>query len=456
MTEHHDKPLSWAVVGGGFAGIRTAMLLTQRGQRVTLIEASDRLGGLASPWSIEDVEWDRYYHVILLSDRYLRSVLKELELDDEIAWVQTKTGFLAAGKLYSLSSSIDFLFFPVLNGIQKFRLGLTIFAGSKIRRWKPLEQILVEDWLRKWSGNSTFEKIWRPLLKSKLGDAYQRTNASFIWAYIQRMYSARRSGLKREMFGYVPGGYRRIIDALGPHLNRMGIQVQFETNVQSVVRSRGNQFELTIESRGVQSHEAFDRVVMTTPSSHIASVTSDWSEDERNRLTGTEYLGVICTSLLLDRPLAGYYVTNLLDPGIPFTGIIEMGSILPMEKLSGNYLVYLPRYLMSDDPSFEEPDTEIHSRAIQTLKKIYPGFQSEWVRAIRTARAKSVMALPTLDYSNRRMPVATSIPGLYSLNSARIVEGTLNVNEVLRLVDEEFEPGIWSPHLALRRRDSAS
>ena len=450
MNEQRDEPLSWGVVGGGFAGLRTAMVLAQRGERVTLIEASDRLGGLASPWSIDHVEWDRYYHVILLSDRYLRSVLKEIQLDDEIEWVQTKTGFLASGKLYSLSSSIDFFFFPVLNWIQKFRLGLTIFAGSKIRHWRPLEQILVEDWLRKWSGNSTFEKIWRPLLKSKLGDAYQRTNASFIWAYIQRMYSARRSGLKREMFGYVPGGYRRVIDALGPYLERLGVHVKLATSVRSVSRNQEGRFELAVETREATAHEVFDRVVLTTPSSHIASVTTDWTGDERTRLTDTEYLGVICTSLLLDRPLGGYYVTNLLDPGIPFTGIIEMGSILPMEKLGGNYLVYLPRYLMSDDPGFDEPDAEIHTRAIQTLKKIYPGFQAEWVRAIRTARAKSVMALPTLGYSTRRMPVTTSIPGLYCLNSARIVEGTLNVNEVLRLVDDEFEQGIWNPHLALR------
>ncbi|MBM3966340.1 MAG: NAD(P)/FAD-dependent oxidoreductase [Planctomycetes bacterium] len=450
MNESRNKPLSWAVVGGGFAGIRTAMLLAQRGEQVTLIEAAAGLGGLASPWSIDHVEWDRFYHVILLSDRYLRSVLKELRLDDEISWVQTKTGFLASGKLHSLSSSIDFLFFPVLNWLQKFRLGMTIFAGSKIRRWKPLEKILVEDWLRKWSGDSTFEKIWRPLLQSKLGDAYQRTNASFIWAYIQRMYSARRSGLKREMFGYVPGGYRRIIDALGPHLDRLGVNVQTGTLVQSVSRDKDGRFQLGIESKGGKSEEAFDRVVLTTPSSQIASVTAEWTDDERNRLTDTEYLGVICTSLLLDRPLAGYYVTNLLDPGIPFTGIIEMGAILPMDKLNGNYLVYLPRYLMSDDPGFHEPDSEIHTRAIQTLKGIYPGFQSEWIRGIRTARAKSVMALPTLDYSNRRMPVTTSIPGVYCLNSARIVEGTLNVNEVIRMVDEEFESGIWSPHLALR------
>ena len=32
-------------------------------------------------------------------------------------------------------------------------------------------------------------------------------------------------------------------------------------------------------------------------------------------------------------------------------------------------------------------------------------------------------------------PIATSVPGLYLLNSAHIVNGTLNVNETLALVD---------------------
>jgi hypothetical protein len=43
-----------------------------------------------------------------------------------------------------------------------------------------------------------------------LGENYKNTSASFIWSTIQRMYAARRSGLKKEMFGYVNGGYETI------------------------------------------------------------------------------------------------------------------------------------------------------------------------------------------------------------------------------------------------------
>ena len=81
------------------------------------------------------------------------------------------------------------------------------------------------DWLRRWSGRRTFERIWLPLLKSKLGDNYRLASASFIWAIIARMYAARRSGLKREMFGYVEGGYDTVLRRFAERLEDSGVEI---------------------------------------------------------------------------------------------------------------------------------------------------------------------------------------------------------------------------------------
>ena len=64
-----------------------------------------------------DVEWDKFYHVILLSDFRTRNILKEIGLEDKIEWVETKTGFYMNGKLYSMSDTIEFLKFPTLKFI---------------------------------------------------------------------------------------------------------------------------------------------------------------------------------------------------------------------------------------------------------------------------------------------------------------------------------------------------
>src|SRR6185369_1581003 len=109
MSESQEH---FGIVGGGLLGLTLALRLAQRGKRITLLEAADHVGGLADAWQVGDVTWDRHYHVTLLSDSYLRGILRELDLDREMRWTRTRTGFLADGRLYSLSSATDFLRFP--------------------------------------------------------------------------------------------------------------------------------------------------------------------------------------------------------------------------------------------------------------------------------------------------------------------------------------------------------
>ena len=194
-----------AIVGGGILGMTAALRLAEKGYRVELFDAAPELGGLTRSWKIDDITWDKFYHVVLLSDSYTRKIIKEIGLENKMNWVETKTGFYSGGQLYSMSNLLEFFKFPPINLLDKFRLGFTIFAASRIKNWKKLEQIPVEKWLTRFSGKRTFNKIWLPLLKAKLGDSYKETAASFIWATIQRMYAARRTGLKKEMFGYVDG-----------------------------------------------------------------------------------------------------------------------------------------------------------------------------------------------------------------------------------------------------------
>src|SRR5436853_3645202 len=150
----------FGIVGGGLLGLTLALRLVQRGYGVTLLEAADHVGGLADAWQLGDVTWDRHYHVTLLSDSYLRGILRELDLDREMRWARTRTGFLVDGRLYSLSSVGDFLRFPPLSLLDKLRLGWTIWHASRVKDWRRLEQIPVVDWLRRHSGQPAVERIW--------------------------------------------------------------------------------------------------------------------------------------------------------------------------------------------------------------------------------------------------------------------------------------------------------
>ena len=429
MMERRNKE-RLAIVGGGVLGMTLAHRLAQAGKNVTLFEAAPQLGGLASAWQLGDIVWDRHYHVTLMSDTHTRGLLDELDLESDMRWVQTKTGFYTDGQLHSMSSSLEFLKFSPLSMVDKARLAATIFYASKIKDWKKLEQIPVADWLRKLSGEQTFQKIWLPLLRAKLGENYRDTSAAFIWTTIARMYAARRSGLKKEMFGYVPGGYARVLDTFQRKLFSERVYTKVGNPIKEIRKQSTGHVTLHY---GDDTRNNFDRVIVTAAAPAANRMIQGLEDKERTRLQSIKYLGVICASVLMKRPLAGYYVTNITDPSIPFTGVIEMSALVDRKEFGGNHLVYLPKYVSPNDPMFEISDAELENRFLGGLEKMYPNFDRSDVLMFKVSRVRNVVALPTIGYSDLVPPMESSIPGLYMVNSSQIVNGTLNVNESVQL-----------------------
>jgi protoporphyrinogen oxidase len=455
-----------AIIGSGFLGLTLALRLAESGARVTIYESAPEIGGLASAWQIGDVVWDKHYHVTLLSDAYTRKIVAELGLENDFEWVETKTGFYTDGKLVSMSNALEFLKFPPLGLIGKFRLGATIFYASRVKDWKQLEKIPVEKWLTKLSGKRTFEKMWKPLLKAKLGLAYRETSAAFIWATIQRLYAARNSGLKREMFGYVRGGYARVLQKFGELLREKGVEIRLNAKVEKIEKSNKGQVRifaagstekyrekikinpfrnlsevsvLSVPSAAADSPASeFDSVILTCPSSVAARICPQLSGEEKAKLENVKYQGIVCASVLMKNSLSDFYVTNITDE-TPFTGIIEMSALVDKKHFGGSALVYLPKYAAPDDELFEKSDAEIEEIFLGALEKMYAHFDRKDVLAFEISRVRQVFPIPTLNYSENLPPVKTSLENVFVVNSAHIVNGTLNVNETVQLAEKFFE-----------------
>jgi protoporphyrinogen oxidase len=410
-------------------GLTLAHRIAQHGHSVTVFEAAEQVGGLASAWTVGDVTWDRHYHVTLLSDAHLRAILGELGLDSEVDWVKTGTGLFADGSLWPVSSSIDFARLPVLGVADRARLAATILRASRTGNWRRLEQIPVADWLQRWSGRRAYERFWLPLLRAKLGEAYRETSAAFIWATAQRLYAARRSGLKEEMFGYVPGGYARVLARFVEVLEREGVDLALGSRVRDVAAEPDGGVTVDLPDR---DPARFDQVVVTVNPGLAARMCSGLASRERSLLEGVRYQGIVCASVLLDRPLAGYYLTYITDD-TPITGIVEMSTMVDRRYLAGKTLVYLPKYVAPDDPLFTRSDDEIAATFLPALRTVYP--EAGDVGAFKVSRVREVFPIPTIGYSTRVPPISTSVPGLHLVSSANIVNGTLNVNETVELAE---------------------
>jgi len=414
-------------------GMALARQLAAAGHTVTVLEAAPEAGGLAATWEIAGVRWDKHYHVILPADSRLLQLIEDVGLGSEIVWAETRTGVYAGGRLHSVSNTKEFLRFPELSMWDKLRLGGTLFYASRIRNWQRLESIPVETWLRRWSGNRTFDTFWRPLLRSKLGDNYQSASAAFIWAIMQRLYGARQSGSKVEKLGYVRGGYATILDHLTDSLSAEGIGLRLNTRA-AAVRAIGSGGAMVVTDRGEELR--FDNVAVTLAAPLAARVIDGLQQDETELLEKMVYQGIVCVSAVLEQELADFYVTNITDGGFPYTGVIEMTSLVDRSQFDGRHLVYLPLYTTQQDPAQEMTEPEIETWFLDELQRMYPGFDPETIVAVRTSKVRYVLPVSTLNHSQHVPPTWTSVPGVAIVSSAQIVNGTLNVNETLGVVEE--------------------
>ncbi len=422
------------VIGGGLMGVAVADRLAELGHATTVFERAPQIGGLATWQDFGQFVWDRFYHVILPSDAPLIGFLRRLGLEKELRWGATKTGYYVDHKFYGLSNNIEFLRFPPLSLWSKFRLAATILYCSKISDWRRLENVSVEDWLIRTSGRATFEKFWQPLLLAKLGENYRRVSAVFIWSYIKRLFSARDSAANAEQLGYVRGGYRTVFRRIEERLRAAGGEFRLNVEVSAVRAAHGGGVEV-VTPAGV---EHFDKVVFTGPVNVMRAVVDPALVSVPKDGGDVEYLGVVCPVLLTRRPLMPYYILNIADQRVPFTGVIGMSNLADPAETAGLHVNYLPKYVMSDDPLLKASDDSIRADFERGVKDMFPDLKAEDIVDMQVYRAIKVQPLQVLNYSRLVQQPQTRHADFYVLNTAQFVNNTLNNNQVIRTVNEFF------------------
>ncbi|MDX2286251.1 MAG: NAD(P)/FAD-dependent oxidoreductase [Bacteroidia bacterium] len=420
------------IIGGGFMGLALAKELAGPGHELKVFERDTQLGGLATYHDYGDFYFDRFYHVILPTDTALTGFLEEIGLGDKLRWKQTFTGYYVNRKFYSISNSKEFLLFPPLDLISKFRLALTILIGSRIDDWRKMEKITIEEWLVKIGGRKTFEKFWKPLLLAKLGENYKRVSAVFIWTYIKRLFEAREanSAAKQEHMGYVEGGYKTVFDHLERWLAARGCTIATGTAVEAIRPAEGGGLYVTAD--GVEEH--FDKVVFTSPVNVLEQTADASLVNISGNSRQVEYLGVICMVMATKTGFTPFYVLNLADERVPFTGVIGMSTLVDRAETGGHELTYFPKYVISTDPLLRKSDEELKTLFLSGVKTMYPELRDEDIVSVHINRAFKVQALQVLNYSEIVPQVRTQHPDFYVLNTSQFVNDTLNNNSVAKHV----------------------
>ncbi len=417
------------IVGAGIMGLNLGYFLAQQGATVEIFEASDSLGGLAGPLTLKDgTAVDRFYHTILSSDSHLRQLCRELGLADQLKFNQTRMGFYHHGRIYSMNNVVEFLRFPPLGWIDRFRLGLTVLAAQLVRDWRSLESVSVEAWLLRLSGQRTFENIWRPMLKAKFDGGFDNVPATWIWSRLVRMKSTREGANQKEEAGHVVGGYITLLQEMARRIEAAGGQIHLNTPVQEIIIAGNAACGLRLQDQTVWA----DAVAVTSQTPIFRRLIPAAPPDYLDFLGKTEYLGIVCPLLALDRPLTGYWTINITDDGIPFTGIIETTAYIDPRYVGGHHLVYLPKYTAPNSDWQQLADDDIKRIWLENLEKMFPDFNRDWIVDFVVNRSRFVEPLHPLNSARRLPEIKTPVENLFLATTAQIYPALTNGESVSR------------------------
>lgn len=391
------KNIDVAIVGAGFTGLAAAYELTKQGYKVRVIEMEKNPGGLAGTFEFQDgVILEKFYHHWFNNDLHVPKIIKELGMESDIVTLPSRTGMYFNGRIWKLSTPIDVLKFKALSFSDRIRLGLLVLRVRRIKDWRTIEHLNIREWLEPLCGKTVFNLIWQPLIKSKFSIYSDSVNAVWMWKKLVLRGSTRNEKGAEEL-AYFKGGFGRLADALVDFIERNGGEVNLNQKVISA-KIEGN----ILKSLQTQNDEIKARhFLMTTSFPIIANILLDKKNKEwTNTLKKIKYLGNICLVLRLRKSLSDTYWLNVNDPGFPFVGVIEHTNFDRPENYNDSHIVYLSRYLTTEDPIWNYSESEYLNYSIKHLKRMFLDFDSSWILESRVWRENYAQPITEINYSH--------------------------------------------------------
>lgn len=401
-----------AIIGAGFGGLAAAYDLRKAGHAVTVFEAADYVGGLASGFKEPGWDWyvEKFYHHWFASDEHMLGLIRELGLEDKVLFPRPYTVLLHDGKWYPFDSILKALLFPGLGwGFNKVRFGLVGLYLRLTNNWKALEQFTADAWMRKWAGRQVYEKMWEPLLIGKFGPHYQDVNMAWMWARLK----ARTTRL-----GTFEGGFQAFADLLADNLRQAGVEIRLETRVESIQREADG-----LMLRSADGSESFDRVLVTTSPALLARLAPDLPQDYLKGLLELKSMGAVVMVLSLKHQLSeqGYYWFNLpKSAGYPFLALVEHTNYLSPEHFGGDHILYAGDYLEPEHEYFKLSDEQLLERFLPSFQKINPKFERSWVKKVRVFKTAYAQPVPLVGHSKNIPEIQTPIAGLYFASMSQV------------------------------------
>lgn len=303
---------STIVVGGGFGGLLIARGLRAAGHEVTLVEATDRLGGQIRTVDFCGLPVDVGAEAMFLGAPALRSVVAELGLLDAVVGPRDGTSWLMRGRSLKLlpagvGPTGPTQIKPVLASglLGPFALAR---AGLEPLRSRPItEDISVGDFVTRRFGRAVAETFVDPLLGNlHAGDIF-RLSLHATAPQLRPTAESGRSILKGAtarrpydpdgppLFATFPEGLGRLVDAIAADLAARGVGLHTNTEVTALERADDRW-----RVRATSGHQRADHVVLAVEGPNLTALLAPHVPQAADALAATPTASV--ASVLLAYP----------------------------------------------------------------------------------------------------------------------------------------------------------
>jgi protoporphyrinogen oxidase len=391
-----------AIIGGGAGGLTAALRFLQNDVRVTVIEQSPKLGGLAGSINISGTPLELFYHHIFASDKAIINLIDELGLNDKLKFYPSNNGIYFEGKMYDFSTPLSMLRFSPISFLDRIRFAASSAYLKATMNWHPLEKQLALDWVRKWAGKDTTRVIWEPLIVGKFGERAKDISMAWLWARIH---------YRTFKLGYMDGSFEPIYDELAKRITGMSGTIMTGVGVETL---RSSKTGATLKLSNGKTIKA-DAVLATVPEPFFRKMAG-----LPDKTSGHEHLGATCFTIELDHTLIPNYWLNINDSSFPFLAVVEHTNMVDTSAYGGRHVVYVGNYVPREDWRYTTDPKELLDKYIPYLKKLNPAFKKSWICEWHFAKAPFTQPIVTRDFAKDIPPHKTELPHVFLANMAQI------------------------------------